>query len=361
MVPIVEEQAIHPDKQDMDTSTLPQRSGRTIRSASVSTAMKLLEYNPAGGMWQATGTAIAHAPNSSDLRSPYEVDFNAHGRSVRRISTQDEFGNIKYRLGTVQTIGSFRSEDESSAGGLALNSLDTQVEQVLNLPWTKACKKGFLAAFKFLCTPTGLFIAIYGLNVVAWGAMLFFLLLNVSTMSAERKEIWIEIDSQILNGLFCLTSWGLAPWRVRDTYWLLVWRLGSGKSSNRSINQLARRNVSWFRIINSCVDEEAPCEELRHKTSTGNIAPPTSSWKMDFVVINMLLNSLFQIGMATFMWQYNRHNRPSFGVGLFIGLGCLSSLLGGVMSWWEGRKVKKIEGPILEEPEKTTRMEVEQI
>jgi hypothetical protein len=252
---------------------------------------------------------------------------------VRRISTQDEFGNIK----------------------------DTQVEQVLNLPWTKACKKGFLAAFKFLCTPTGLFIAIYGLNVVAWGAMLFFLLLNVSTMSAERKEIWIEIDSQILNGLFCLTSWGLAPWRVRDTYWLLVWRLGSGKSSNRSINQLARRNVSWFRIINSCVDEEAPCEELRHKTSTGNIAPPTSSWKMDFVVINMLLNSLFQIGMATFMWQYNRHNRPSFGVGLFIGLGCLSSLLAGVMSWWEGRKVKKIEGPILEEPEKTTRMEVEQI
>jgi hypothetical protein len=333
MVPILDEQTTHTDKQDLDTSTLPQRSGRTIRSASVSTAMKLLEYNPAGGMWQATGTAIAHAPNSSDLRSPYEVDFNAHGRSVRRISTQDEFGNIK----------------------------DTQVEQVLNLPWTKACKKGFLAAFKFLFTPTGLFIAIYGLNVVAWGAMLFFLLLNVSTMSAERKEIWIEIDSQILNGLFCLTSWGLAPWRVRDTYWLLVWRLGSEKSSNRSINQLARRNVSWFRIINSCVDEEAPCEELRHKTSTGNIAPPTSSWKMDFVVINMLLNSLFQIGMATFMWQYNRHNRPSFGVGLFIGLGCLSSLLGGVMSWWEGRKVKKIEGPILEEPEKTTRMEVEQI
>jgi hypothetical protein len=333
MVPIVDEQTTHTDKQDMGISTLPQRSGRTIRSASVSTAMKLLEYNPAGGMWQATGTAIAHAPNSSDLRSPYEVDFNAHGRSVRRISTQDEFGNIK----------------------------DTQVEQVLNLPWTKACKKGFLAAFKFLFTPTGLFIAIYGLNVVAWGAMLFFLLLNVSTMSAERKEIWIEIDSQILNGLFCLTSWGLAPWRVRDTYWLLVWRLGSEKSSNRSINQLARRNVSWFRIINSCVDEEAPCEELPHKTSTGNIAPPTSSWKMDFVVINMLLNSLFQIGMATFMWQYNRHNRPSFGVGLFIGLGCLSSLLAGVMSWWEGRKVKKIEGPILEEPEKTTRMEVEQI
>ncbi|KAJ5756644.1 hypothetical protein N7533_006187 [Penicillium manginii] len=333
MVPILDEQTTHTDKQDLDTSTLPQRSGRTIRSASVSTAMKLLEYNPAGGMWQATGTAIAHAPNSSDLRSPYEVDFNAHGRSVRRISTQDEFGNIK----------------------------DTQVEQVLNLPWTKACKNGFLAEFKFLCTPTSLFIAIYGLNVVAWSAMLFFLLLNVSTMSAERKEIWIEIDSQILNGLFCLTSWGLAPWRVRDTYWLLVWRLGSEKSSNRSINQLVRRNVSWFRIINSCVDEEAPCEELPHKTSTGNIAPPTSSWKMDFVVINMLLNSLFQIGMATFMWQYNRHNRPSFGVGLFIGLGCLSSLFAGVMSWWEGRKVKKIEGPILEEPEKTTRMEVEQI
>jgi hypothetical protein len=63
----------------------------------------------------------------------------------------------------------------------------------------------------------------------------------------------------------------------------------------------------------------------------------------------MLLNTLFQVGMASFMWAYDRHTRPSYGVGLFIGLGCLSSLLAGIMSWWEGRKVKIIEGPFLDE------------
>jgi hypothetical protein len=31
--------------------------------------------------------------------------------------------------------------------------------------------------------------------------------------------------------------------------------------------------------------------------------------------------------------------------GTFIGLGCGVAALAGLMSWWEGRKVKKIEGP----------------
>lgn len=84
------------------------------------------------------------------------------------------------------------------------------------------------------------------------------------------------------------------------------------------------------------------------ETLTGKVAPPTKTWKMDFVVINMLLNSLFQVGMAAFMWAYNRHTRPAYGVGLFIGLGCFSSLLAGIMSWWEGRKVKLIEGAFFE-------------
>jgi hypothetical protein len=167
-------------------------------------------------------------------------------------------------------------------------------------------------------------------------------------MSKERKGVWIELDSQILNGLFCLTSWGLAPWRIRDTYWLLMWRFGSGKTSRDSINHLAKRSASWYRMQDSDVEAQS-CDELAlRETLTGKFAQPTKAWKMDFVVINMMLNSLFQIGMATFMWHYNRHTRPGFGVGLFIGLGCFSSLLAGTMSWWEGRKVKLIEGPALE-------------
>ncbi|CAG8049457.1 unnamed protein product [Penicillium olsonii] len=333
----------------MNTTRSSHQIRRSLRSASVSTTMKFLEFNPAGGMWQATGTAIAHAPNSTDLTSAHEVGFDAHGRSVRRIGTQDEFQNSNHNEKTLKVSKCDGGRAEKLFSGVDGDCLGAGIDHVPHASWKSACKNVFLAAFRVLCTPTGLFIAIYGLNVVAWGAMLFFLLLDVGTMSKDRKEVWIEIDSQILNGLFCLTSWGLAPWRFRDTYWLLMGRLGSGKRSKEATSQLARRNASWFRMTVSYLDEEAAGEESPRKTSTGKIASPTSRWKMDFVVINMLLNSLFQIGMATFMWAYDSQSRPSFGVGLFIGLGCFSSLLAGIMSWWEGRKVKKVEGPILEE------------
>ncbi|KAL4887573.1 hypothetical protein BJY04DRAFT_212604 [Aspergillus karnatakaensis] len=344
-----------------------------MRSSSISTATRLLEYSPASGMWQATGTAIAHAPNITDLRSPDEVGFNVHGHSVRRVGIQNSLSGDR-RERQIRAVGSMNgntpatleSEDEKSIDGVDETPLTTtsptlettrqEVTQNVSAPWSTVCRNASVAAWKFICTPTGLFITIYGLNVIAWGAMLFFLLLNVGSMSKERKELWIEIDSQILNALFCLTSWGLAPWRIRDTYWLLVWRFGSGERSKESIRQLAKRNASWFRMRDGGHGdgEEASDQVPLRKTLTGRIAPATSSWKMDFVVVNMLLNSLFQVGMATFMWYYNKDNRPSFGVGLFIGLGCLSSLLAGVMSWWEGRKIKRIEGAGLQRDEENT-------
>lgn len=59
----------------------------------------------------------------------------------------------------------------------------------------------------------------------------------------------------------------------------------------------------------------------------------------------MVLNTLIQCALSGMMWEYNRINRPTWAAGTFIGLGCGVSLLAGIMMWWEGRKVKKIEGP----------------
>ena len=61
----------------------------------------------------------------------------------------------------------------------------------------------------------------------------------------------------------------------------------------------------------------------------------------------MILNTLFQGASAEFMWGYNKFNRPTWAAGLFIGLGCGVSLLAGLVMSWEGRKVKKIEGPVV--------------
>lgn len=44
------------------------------------------------------------------------------------------------------------------------------------------------------------------------------------------------------------------------------------------------------------------------------------------------------------MWGMNRFDRPSWSTGLFIALACIVSGIGGILSFTEGRKIKKIEG-----------------
>lgn len=200
-------------------------------------------------------------------------------------------------------------------------------------------------------------MTIYGLNVVAWGAMLFFLLLDAAPAmdhpskdsDASPRKKWIEIDSQILNALFCVTGFGLAPWRFRDLYWMAQARL---RHNQYAMKRLAKQNEAWFRPPRwyQGVDLEDGEGEAKRVTFTGKVAPPTRLWKLSFVVWMMVLNTLLQAVLSFMMWHYNRINRPSWATGTFIGLGCGVALLAGLMMWWEGRKVKKIEGPQMLQP-----------
>ncbi|CBY00655.1 hypothetical protein LEMA_P017850.1 [Plenodomus lingam JN3] len=206
---------------------------------------------------------------------------------------------------------------------------------------------GLQAFWRFFITPTGFLITIYGLNIVAWGAMLFFLLLKAAPAmnhpSADDnnspRKIWLEIDSQILNALFCVTGFGLAPWRFRDFYWLVQ---VIHFHDHAAMHRLTVQNKAWFRPSVEYADAlpDTP-------TFTGEQAPPTPLWKLAFTIDMMVLNSLFQVVLCYFMWGYNRLDRPSWATGTFIGLGCGVAMFAGILSWWEGRKVKKIEGPLV--------------
>ena len=147
-----------------------------------------------------------------------------------------------------------------------------------------------------------------------------------------------------------MTGFGLAPWRFRDLWWLINARVRHNKYA---MKRLCAQNKAWFRPpawyhpdLEGDVESGDGGEEKR-VTFTGEVAPPTSLWKLSFVIWMMILNTVFQGALAGFMWGYNRFNRPSWATGTFIGLGCGVSLLAGFMMWWEGRKVKKIEGPVV--------------
>lgn len=248
--------------------------------------------------------------------------------------------------------------------------------------WGEATIIGLKAFWKFTITPVGFLIVVYGLNVVAWGGMLFLLLIgggsqymcypvsappgykDCNDINAPRR-IWIEIDSQVLNALFCLTGFGLIPWRFRDLYYLLKFRIWH---EHDALRKLAGIHRSWFRLPGS---EELPsdlagpsfpdADENRalalppskspDPPLTGFRAPATKLWKMDYVIWAYVINTFLQAVLSAFMWGYNRYARPSWSTGLFVGLACVVAALGGLMCFLEGKKTKAVEGIPVEEAE----------
>ncbi|KAG4437838.1 hypothetical protein IFR05_006684 [Cadophora sp. M221] len=382
--------------EENNTNNEPTTITGRIRKASISTTNALLNFNPQPGMWAATGTAIAYAPTLSELREPVaggeNIEFNDHGHSARTVVKNESGAPVlalsRTRSGTglvqSRTIeqkntegnqiqpqnGNQQDEDEDEgkktqarpAPPQRTPTLAKQAEVLTEEKhnWKTTTRHGLTAAWKFVSTPTGFLMTLYGLNIVAWGAMLFFLLLGAAPAmnhpskdadSSPRKK-WLEIDSQILNALFCVTGFGLAPWRFRDLWWLIRVRVGRNREAMR---RLSEQNASWFRPPvwytegGQSSDAEGNNDRVDEKrvTFTGEFAPPTSLWKLSFVVWMMIWNTLFQAVLAAMMWGYNRFDRPTWSTGTFIALGCGVSLLAGVMMWWEGRKVKKIEGPVV--------------
>ncbi len=181
---------------------------------------------------------------------------------------------------------------------------------------------------------------------------------SCNDINSPRRK-WIEVDSQVLNGLFCVTGFGLAPWRFRDVYWWAWWRLGGPQRTETGIRRLAGIHRGWFRLAGSdqLLDEAdattvdprdvaipIPVQAIPDPPPTGIRAPPTKTWKMDFVVWNNASNTFFQIVLCFFMYHYSRFTRPSWATGTFVALGCIVAGIAGIMMWHEGKNVKKVEG-----------------
>ncbi|MCJ1466137.1 hypothetical protein MMC07_004756 [Pseudocyphellaria aurata] len=256
----------------------------------------------------------------------------------------------------------------------------------------EAISIGFKGFCKYAITPLGFLVVVYCLNVVAWGGMLFLLLIgggNQYMCYPERfhgvkdcndlwspRRIWLEIDSQILNALFCVTGLGLIPWRFRDLFYLLQFRLLRKQSGLRKLGGI---HNGWFRLPGSAdlpvvpkssylaedLDNPAlpiPASKIPDGPLTGIRAPATKLWKLDYVIWAFVLNTFLQCVLCAFMWGYNRFKRPSWATGVFIALACIVAGLGGLMTFKEAKKVKAVEGippdevEVLQDVEKGTEL-----
>ncbi|KAH8161985.1 hypothetical protein CIB48_g6274 [Xylaria polymorpha] len=227
--------------------------------------------------------------------------------------------------------------------------------------------------WNFYNTGFGLFFTIYALNVVGWGFMLLLLLLSASPQMCwvngkfdcdninSQRRIWIEIDSQVLTALFSATGFGLAPWRARDLYLLLRYRINKDQ---KALRMLAGVHRHWFRLQGSeqlpptlgpkNIEEATapydtssipyPLEAIPDPPPTGVRAPPSEFWKMDFIAWLNVWYVIFQAFLSGIMWGMSRYDRPPWTTGLFFALTFITSSLAGIMEALQVMNVKAIEG-----------------
>ncbi|KAF8535093.1 hypothetical protein BDD12DRAFT_918737 [Trichophaea hybrida] len=334
----------------------------------------------------ATGEAFGRASSWADLRrnsagSGRRISVGRRGSSIstgggmspigvsRNMPIQERVSeDIREALRHPAVVNSLVDAAEESEKLGSRDSSDAGVEgesedEEKPGAWA-ATMSGLLGFWMWFKKPVGFFVTIYMLNIVAWGGMLFLLLCNAAPAMCKPtcnainspRRIWIEIDSQILNGLFCVTGFGLAPWRFRDLYYLLKWRCYGKQSGYLKLQEI---NQNWYRpgpaasgspeAVGSSTDTAAT-DDI--DTATGKRAPPTKSWKLDYVIWLYVLNTFFQCCLCGFMWGMNRYQRPSWSTGFFVALACIVAMMAGGQVWWETRKVKRIEGDKKEEEKK---------
>lgn len=178
-------------------------------------------------------------------------------------------------------------------------------------------------SLKFVRTWKGFFITVYFLLVVAFGGMLFLLLCNAApAMSREwgpddkvhsPRQIWLEIDSQVINALFCITGLGLFPLRCRDMY---LWIRGRYMGDIYCNAKILKIHSNWF------------------------WSGFTSDGKLLLVVVLYIMNSVFQVLLCFVMWHFNRFTRPSWTTGLLIAASFSCVIVAGVVMFVEAKRIK---------------------
>jgi len=101
------------------------------------------------------------------------------------------------------------------------DELDRHVHDVLKRK--NKYRRVMKGVWAFLKTPLGTLFGLYGFLVVFWGtALVFFLAKWINVGNTTTQDFWTEVCEQIENGLFCLTGIGLIPWRLIDTYRIII-------------------------------------------------------------------------------------------------------------------------------------------
>ncbi|TVY45076.1 hypothetical protein LSUB1_G000548 [Lachnellula subtilissima] len=354
--------------------TEPSKASKIFRDAQQSFS----QSRPPVGMFHAFGSVGSNIPTLNDIQ---KGNFNSEGgwsgpgqrrnSQAHRDSDAEVIQRYRSRTMSIATpIPETKKEPIIEEKSTAVDNVPTPVAEEMEIlaphdpavpyangyqfPPKHSKKQASTIALrgfaKFIITPFGFLLTVYALNIVAWGGMLFLILIHATPAMAHPSynalnsgaKIWLEITAQILNALFCVTGLGLIPWRFRDWYYLLQWRWGKDE---RALRRLAGIHRGWFRLVGR-INEAAlalPVSLSPDAPLTGERAGASKYWMLDFVIWAFIM-------LCGFMWGYNRYKRPGAAVGALISLACIVASAAGWVIYREGKRVKAIEGvPVSEE------------
>ncbi|KAE9397111.1 hypothetical protein BT96DRAFT_996076 [Gymnopus androsaceus JB14] len=256
------------------------------------------------------------------------------------------------------TIDSARTSEEEGQTVLE-DSLDRHVEDVMKR--RDKIRRSLKGVWSFLKTPLGIVTGIYGFLVVFWGAaIVFFLAKIINFHNANTQGFWVEVSSQVVNGLFTVTGIGLIPSRVLDT--IRISKIYSYKRRTRELRAKAGLPQLFDEddlpdplydpnYVHVLTDKEQ--KDLHRRMCHEQLSIPTPhgtethrAFPIGYALLICCLNdmnSVFQIILCGTMWGLNRFQRPAWSTGILIPLGFLSGIGAAVFIFLGSKKTKRTE------------------
>jgi hypothetical protein len=196
---------------------------------------------------------------------------------------------------------------------------------------------------------------------VFWGAaIVIFLAKIINLHNANTQGFWVEVSSQIENGLFTVTGIGLIPFRVLDTYRIYrIWyfkhrttklRKKAGLPQLLDVDDLPDPyyDSNYVHVLTDEEQNELHKHQVKFRHSQTWYRPHGTETHRAFPINTALLvclfndgNSIFQIMLCATMWSLNRFDRPAWSTGLLIPFSFLCGIMSAVFIWRGGKQTKR--------------------
>ncbi|THH07076.1 hypothetical protein EW146_g9425 [Bondarzewia mesenterica] len=274
-----------------------------------------------------------------------------------------------------------RRDEETAFEAGTEDELDRHVKDVLTRP--SPTRRILRGVWSFLKTPIGIIAGIYGFLVIFWGAGLVLILVKIINFhNYNTQQFWVEVASQIENGLFCVTGIGLLPWRVQDTYresftdfqpvpisvGTGIYKIWYYKRRTRILRKQTglpelydpddlpdpMYDENFVHVLKEHEQADLHYQQRKFMRSQTWYRPHGTETHRAFPINKALLicclndgNSIFQIMLAGTMWGLNRFTRPAWSTGLLIPASFICGIASGVVIWrgsQKTRRTKLVEG-----------------